>query len=148
MPISGSRWQPVGFAYQPSVGPVQEGALPFLPLRLQYNRTELSVPALLDSGASVNVLPYRIGLQLGANWEVQGQTLALGGNLTAAPAKGLLLSATVASFPPVRLVFAWSQLDTMPVILGQMNFFQHFTIRFIGAEQQFEVVPYVASKHP
>lgn len=146
MPTSDSGWQPARFGYLPSDGPVQEGALPFLPLRLQYNSTGLSVPALLDSGASVNVLPYRIGLQLGADWEAQGQTLALGGNLAAAPAKGLLLSATVASFPPVRLVFAWSQLDTMPVILGQMNFFQHFTIRFIGAEQQFDVVPYAALK--
>ena len=146
MPTSGSVWQPARFAYQPSGGPVPEGALPFLPLRLQYNGTGLSVPALLDSGASVNVLPYRIGLQLGADWDAQEQTLALGGNLAAAPAKGLLLSATVASFPPVRLVFAWSRLDTMPVILGQMNFFQHFTLRFIGAEQQFEVVPYAVSK--
>jgi hypothetical protein len=146
MPTKGSAWQPARFGYQSGGSSVQEGALPYLPLRLQYNGQGLSVQALLDSGASVNVLPYRTGLQLGVDWDALGQTLALGGNLAAAPAKGLLLSATVAGFPPVRLVFAWSRLDTIPVILGQMNFFQHFTIRFIGAEQQFEVVPYVASK--
>ena len=148
MPPSNQAWQPERFAYQPSGGPIPEGALPLLPLHLQYNRNRLTVTALLDSGASVNVLPYRVGLQLGIDWDAQGQTLVLGGNLAAAPAKGLLVTAIVATFPPVRLVFAWSRLDTIPVILGQMNFFQHFVIRFIGAEQQVEIEPYVTAKLP
>lgn len=145
MPAKSASPNPIRFSYHPAGTPVPEGALPFLPIVLQHRAQVLTVHALLDSGASVNVLPYRVGLQLGANWEALGQNLALGGNLTAAPAKGLLLSATVANFAPVRLVFAWSRLDTVPVILGQMNFFQHFEVRFIGAEQQFEVQPYQPS---
>lgn len=145
MPAKSANPQPIRFSYHPAGAQVPEGALPFLPLVLQYGAQVLTVHALLDSGASVNVLPYRVGVQLGADWAALGQNLALGGNLAAAPAKGLLLSATVATFAPVRLVFAWSRLDTVPVILGQMNFFQQFEVRFIGAEQCFEVQPYQAS---
>ena len=145
MPTKAGRTQPVRFPYHPTGGQVSEGALPFLSLLLQYQTKMITVHSLVDSGASVNVLPYRIGLQLGADWETLGQNLELGGNLAAAPAKGLVLSATVATFAPVRLVFAWSRLDTVPVILGQMNFFQYFEVRFIGAEQQFDVLPYQPS---
>ena len=142
MPTKSGATKPVRFFYHPHGAQAQEGALPFLPIALQYQAKLLTVHALLDSGASVSVLPYTVGLQLGAEWEVQGKAIALGGNLAAAPAKGLVLLATVATFLPVRLVFAWSRLDTTPVILGQMNFFQQFEVRFIGAEQQFDVLPY------
>ncbi|MEZ4730211.1 MAG: hypothetical protein R3E79_24035 [Caldilineaceae bacterium] len=145
MSTKAGRPRPVRFPYHPTGGQVPEGALPFLPRVLQNGIKTIPVHGLVDSGASVNVLPYRVGLQLGADWETLGQNLTLGGNLAAAPAKGLVLSATVDTFAPVRLVFAWSRLDTTPVILGQMNFFQLFAVRFIGAEQQFEVQPYQPS---
>jgi hypothetical protein len=40
--------------------------LPYLPLILTYQNQSLSVSGLLDTGSSVNVLPYEIGLRLGA----------------------------------------------------------------------------------
>ena len=45
--------------------------LPYLPLTLTNGKRSIEVIALLDTGASVNVLPYEIGLQLGAVWENQ-----------------------------------------------------------------------------
>jgi len=44
-------------------------ALPQLPLALTYRGASAEVSALLDTGASINVLPYGVGLQLGAVWE-------------------------------------------------------------------------------
>ncbi|MEL6320047.1 MAG: retroviral-like aspartic protease, partial [Cyanobacteria bacterium J06626_14] len=44
-------------------------ALPQLNLSLTYQGVSTEVLALLDTGASVNVLPYRVGIQLGAVWE-------------------------------------------------------------------------------
>ncbi|MEB3308782.1 MAG: hypothetical protein VKJ02_00955 [Snowella sp.] len=44
---------------------------PYLPLTLTNGKQSIEVMALLDTGASVNVLPYEIGLQLGAIWESQ-----------------------------------------------------------------------------
>jgi hypothetical protein len=46
--------------------------------------------ALLDTGASVNVLPYEIGLQLGAVWEEQIVPIQLSGNLARMEARGLV----------------------------------------------------------
>lgn len=43
--------------------------MPYLPLILTLGNRSLEVTALLDTGASVNVLPHEIGLQLGAVWE-------------------------------------------------------------------------------
>ncbi|WP_443689857.1 hypothetical protein [Nostoc mirabile] len=36
---------------------------------------------MLDTGASVSVLPYSIGVQLGAIWEEQTISVMLAGNL-------------------------------------------------------------------
>jgi hypothetical protein len=37
--------------------------MPYLPLTLAYKGHSLNVEGLLDTGASVNVLPYEIGTQ-------------------------------------------------------------------------------------
>jgi hypothetical protein len=38
--------------------------MPYLPITLTYRDQSVESMALLDTGASVNVLPYEIGLQL------------------------------------------------------------------------------------
>ena len=38
-------------------------ALPRIPITLSYTNSSISVNALLDSGSTVNLLPYDIGLQ-------------------------------------------------------------------------------------
>jgi hypothetical protein len=43
--------------------------LPKIPVSLSFQGSAVSAEALLDSGATVNVLPYELGLQLGAVWE-------------------------------------------------------------------------------
>jgi Aspartyl protease len=97
-------------------------ALPQLPLSLTYRGALVEVLALLDTGASVNVLPYSVGVQLGASWEEQTTSVILAGNLASAEARGLLVSAQIGDFDPVRLVFAWSLSDDAPLLLGRMNF--------------------------
>ena len=86
--------------------------------------------ALLDTGASINVLPYEIGLQLGASWEAQTVPIQLSGNLQRSEAKGLVLSGTVAQFSTILLAFPWTQSRDVPVILGHMNFFAEFNVCF------------------
>ncbi|MBD0387434.1 MAG: hypothetical protein ICV54_13150 [Nostoc sp. C3-bin3] len=41
-------------------------AVPILPLTLSYKNSVVNVLGLLDTGASINVLPYSVGIQLGA----------------------------------------------------------------------------------
>lgn len=113
--------------------------LPYLPLTLNNGSRTIEVTALLDTGASVNVLPYEIGLQLGAAWEEQTVSVPLSGNLALQEARGLVLSGTVAQFSPVLLAFAWTQAREVPVILGHMNFFAEFNVCFYGHERAFEI---------
>lgn len=40
--------------------------LPYMPISLQLQERPLAVSALLDTGSAVNVLPYDVGVKLGA----------------------------------------------------------------------------------
>jgi len=114
-------------------------SLPRLPLVLRYGKQVINVVGLVDSGATVNVLPYRLGDQLGAVWDDRKATIRLAGNLGNVAAQPLFPMAEIGDFPPVRLAFAWSRSDNVPLILGQMNFFMEFDICFYRSQLEFEV---------
>lgn len=70
------------FAYIPSGRLFGEMKLsPLLPVTLRHQDRSTNVDGLLDTGAAINVLPYRLGLELGAVWEQQVVSLNLTGNL-------------------------------------------------------------------
>jgi hypothetical protein len=115
--------------------------MPYLPLTLTLGERSVEVTALLDTGASVNVLPYEVGSQLGAVWENQTVSIPLSGNLARSESRGLVVSAAIAQFPPVLLGFAWTQSRDAPVILGHMNFFAEFNVCFYRHELVFEICP-------
>jgi hypothetical protein len=46
----------------------EAGFRPYMPLTLSYQGLSTRVNGLLDTGAMVNVLPYSIGVALGAVW--------------------------------------------------------------------------------
>jgi hypothetical protein len=55
--------------------------LPYLPIILTYQNQSIRGSGLLDTGSSVNVLPYEMGLSLGAVWAKQTLSMPLGGNM-------------------------------------------------------------------
>ncbi|MBW4539512.1 MAG: hypothetical protein KME43_10270 [Myxacorys chilensis ATA2-1-KO14] len=112
-----------------------------LPSILTLENRSVEIMALLDTGASVNVLPYEIGLQLGAVWENQTVSVPLSGNLARSEARGLVVSAAIAPFSPILFAFAWTKLEDIPVIFGHMNFFAEFNVCFYRHELAFEVCP-------
>ena len=113
--------------------------LPYMPITIQLQGRSLSVSALLDTGSAANVLPYEVGLQLGADWDRQTTTVRLTGNLANEPARVLTVLGTVGVLPSVRLVFAWTRATSVPVILGQGNFFMEFDVCFYRSRSLFEV---------
>jgi len=38
----------------------KRGSLPYQPIKLSYQNNSAELPGILDTGASVNVLPYKI----------------------------------------------------------------------------------------
>ena len=115
-------------------------AMPRLPVHLQGEHRSIDVMGLVDSGATVNVLPYSVGLALGNVWDERKTLIRLAGSLTAQRAIPLFLLARVGDFKPVQLAFAWVKAET-PVILGQTNFFTEFEVCFYRTRAQFDVRP-------
>lgn len=105
-------------------------ALPTIPVTLSHSDFSVSANALLDTGSTVNLLPYDIGLQLGAIWEEQTIRLPLAGNLAGVEARGIFVHIQIGNLEPVRLAFAWAQASELPLILGQTNFFREFDVCF------------------
>lgn len=92
--------------------------MPYLPLTLSLDGQALNTEGLLDTGASVNVLPYELGIQLGLIWENETLSVVLAGNLALFEARAVVVDAQVSSFPRVNLAFAWTRATDVPLILG------------------------------
>lgn len=114
-------------------------SLPRLPLTLQLDRPRVEAVGLVDSGATVNVLPYDTGLQLGGLWDDRKATIKLAGNLGREAAQPIFVMATIGDLSPIRLVFAWSHSNNISLILGQMNFFMEFEVCFFRKQREFEI---------
>ncbi len=120
-------------------------SLPRLPLVIRLNSESLEVVGLVDSGSTVNVLPYEVGLRLGAVWDDSNATLRLAGTLGELKRDAIICHGTSGRiFPPIRLAFAWVKSNNVPVILGQTNFFMEFEICFYRSKLEFEIKPKAA----
>ncbi|MGK7925874.1 MAG: aspartyl protease family protein [Spirulina sp.] len=115
--------------------------MPYLPLTLNLNDRSSNVEGLLDTGASVNVLPYELGRELGLIWEDETLSVLLAGNLAQFEARAVVVNVRVSSFPTVDLAFAWTQATNVPLILGQANFFFEFDVCFFRGRSEFEIRP-------
>jgi hypothetical protein len=124
----------------------EAGFRPYLPFTLLNQQVSVRASALLDTGASVNVLPYLVGVELGYDWERQTATLSLTGNLAQYEARVVLAQAVVGQLEPVQLVFAWTQATNVPLILGQVNFFMEFDVCFYRSQLEFAVCPKALSE--
>jgi hypothetical protein len=115
--------------------------MPDLPIVLRHQTRSLSAVALVDSGASISVLPYSLGIQLGLDWHSQKAPITLAGTLAHVSARGIVVEATVGKLAPVRLALAWANSDQVPFLLGQFNFFQAFDVCFCRSRGFFEIRP-------
>src|ERR1041385_7661475 len=132
---------PVRFPYLPvTSGRGDPLLMPLMPVELRFKDGQaVRAHGLLDSGATVNVLPYALGVRLGAVWEAQTTRVMLAGNLAAQEACAVLVQVRVGNFGSVPLVFAWTRAEDVPLLLGQVNFFEEFDVCFYRARRQFEV---------
>jgi hypothetical protein len=86
--------------------------------------------------------PYSLGLALGAIWEEQATSIPLVGSLGQFEARALIVMASHSQITfgkNIRLVFAWTQAENIPLIFGQMNFFLEFDVCFYRSQNVFDV---------
>ncbi|MGA7952608.1 MAG: hypothetical protein WCA07_03710 [Gloeobacterales cyanobacterium] len=119
----------------------QYDSLPRVPLVLRREQYSIEASGLVDSGATVNVMPYELGLLLGGVWDERKAVIQLAGNLGSQLAMPFFATIEIAEFAPVRLVFAWVSSPNAPLILGQTNFFLEFDVCFYRAKLEFEIKP-------
>ena len=129
------------FDYTLSAG-VFTRASPRLPMELSLGNHTVAVEGLVDTGSSINVLPYDYGLALGMRWEEYRIPLTLTGVLADYEARAAFVWASNARLTgrdPVRLSIAWTTANDVPVILGQTNFMMEFNVCFYLSQNYFEV---------
>ena len=125
-----------------SAGPHSSRLMPRLPMVLSYGRRSIQVAGLVDTGSTINVIPYDDGLALGMIWEAQRVPLTLTGALANYEARAVFVSASnpdITGPSRVQLAVAWTRSVEAPVIFGQTNFFLEFNVCFYGSENIFEV---------
>jgi hypothetical protein len=122
--------------------------MPDMPIVLRHQTHSLSTVALIDSGASISVLPYSSGVQLGFDWNTQKAHITLAGTLAHVDARGIVVEAVVGQLAPVRLALAWANSDQVPFLLGQFNFFQSFDVCFFRTRGIFEIRQLGAASSP
>lgn len=105
-------------------------SLPRIPLVLRRGDRSVETNGLVDSGATVNALPYELGFQLGAVWDNRKAIIQLAGNLGNRSAMPFSATVEIGDFAPTELVFAWVSSANAPLILGQTNFFLNSTFAF------------------
>jgi hypothetical protein len=73
-----------------TTGPNQNefDSLPRIPLILRQDNHTVDAFGLVDSGATINVLSYELGIRLGAVWNESKAIIPLAGNLTHIPLFG------------------------------------------------------------
>lgn len=115
--------------------------LPRVPLVLRREGQTVEAIGLVDSGATINVMPYELGLQLGGVWYDSSAIIQLAGNLSTQPAMPFFAMAQVGDSAPIRLAFAWTRSPDALLILGQTNFFMEFDVCFYRSKMEFEIKP-------
>jgi hypothetical protein len=86
--------------------------LPYLPLQLSYQGKTIETEGMIDTGSTVNVLPYDLGTELGLQWDSYNIELELAGNLRNIESRAVLLNVTIDEFPIIRLLIGWGDRST------------------------------------
>ena len=83
------------FKYSTTLSPQRASdAIPRVEMGLAANGKTVLTMGLVDSGSTINVLPYQVGLDLGYAWNDQKATVELSGNLALLKAAPVSAEAT------------------------------------------------------
>lgn len=110
-----------------------------MPVVIKNRQRTIRALALVDSGADLNVMPYRMGIALGGIWEEEREFLGIAGLSATADTRLMHVEVTVGRLPVARMGFTWTQSDAIDLVLGQVNFFSRFDVCFYRSRNIFEI---------
>jgi hypothetical protein len=117
----------------------EHSSLPFLSLGLRWGGQKMEAWGLVDSGASINVMPHRIGVQLGLNWNDLPIGPQLGGAVMG-ETRTASVFVQVQDFDTLPMAFCWLNHDNARLILGHQDFFERFVVCFDTSNQNFSIL--------
>jgi hypothetical protein len=120
-------------------------SLPFIWLRMKWQQRIIEAWGLVDSGASINVLPHRVGLQLGLNWDELPVGPVIGGAV-AGQTRTVSVLASIADFGDIPMAFCWLNHDNTRLVLGHQDFLEKFVVCFDTKNQNFSLMQSEESK--
>ena len=123
------------FLYQPVTADL---SMPYVRVRLRYAKAAVDAWALADTGAEVNVLPHRVGVQLGLDWKDFPIGPKLGGN-AGGETRVVAIDCTFGKFNAVPLRFCWMDNDNVRILLGHQDFFEKFVAFFDSRNKEFSI---------
>ncbi len=112
--------------------------MPLLPVQFKKGKKFITEDALVDSGSSLNVIPYSLGRKLGLSWD----SLKLGPNLSGnadGETRVIELLVKIPDLADIKLGFAWTSHDRVRFILGQDDFFKNFHVCFLRDRGVFSI---------
>jgi hypothetical protein len=113
-------------------------AMPLLPVRLHLGQSNTVGLALVDSGASVNVLPHSLGQGLGLDWRTSAKGPSLSGNASG-ETRVIEVMVEITGFEFIKLAFCWLEHDRTRLVFGKENFFDLFHVCFFADRQEFSI---------
>lgn len=116
--------------------------MPRLTMVLSHKERFIEVDGVVDTGSTINVLPYDYGDALGLVWDEHRIKLTLTGALADYDARAAFVMAANAQLTgetPVRLAVAWTAKNDAPLVFGQTNFLMEFNVCFYRSQEFFEV---------
>lgn len=114
--------------------------IPLLPAQFTLQQPVVE-NALLDTGADINILPYSVGLRIGAVWKLAPKMPQIFGIMSQIECHAISIPVVIGHYPMISLAFAWADTDAIPLIFGQYNFFDEFDVCFFRSRREFELRP-------
>jgi hypothetical protein len=108
-------------------------------LVLRVGTREVKAVGLVDSGATVNVLPFELSVQLGTVWDKRKEILRVSESLGGQSAMPIFAQGEIEGLRSARLALAWIRPSGVPLILGRTKFFMQFDARFYRSKLEFEI---------
>lgn len=119
----------VSFPFRRQLTPFGFTWVPIVPVELRHLGSTLIVDMIVDSGAEISMIPLRVGRAIGFRPRSRESGADLGGIAAAVPFLMRRIRMQIGHFRWSARI-AWAQRQDVPLLLGRMDVFDRFDIRF------------------
>jgi len=120
----------IEFEFRPFWHPLfGEQYRPYATLQLSCAERSVWADFLIDSGADVTLIPYKVGLNLGLNIQLDEPVYTLGGVAMGLPVVYRTIKVQI-GVHEISCRVAWALSERAPAVLGRLDIFDAFYVEF------------------